>query len=308
MHPSPAPPRPTPNWYPDPEGADAWRWWDGKRWTDHVHVTGPPKPDASLPGPNTVGARMIATHESLGERPAPRLNVSALWPALAEAPTEPPATEPSEPVEPSFAFVARTVDPAPVAEPPAAPVVEAVEAPAAPAAEPVAPAVEAPVVEAPPTAPAADAPPPPAATEERPPAGKPRRRLLIAAPVLAAAAVTGALVLGGGSDPAPSPAPSKGGKPAPKTGLEGLVVTTPRNAEKVRAQLDAAFTRAVAKGTGPGFQHTVDCYRLLPNEYSCSAASIRGEDAESVRTEVVYVTVDPRTGRLRPRRELSATG
>ena len=27
---------PAPGWYQDPNGAQAWRYWDGTRWTDHV--------------------------------------------------------------------------------------------------------------------------------------------------------------------------------------------------------------------------------------------------------------------------------
>ena len=31
-----APALPPPGWYPDPGGANRWRWWDGQRWTEHV--------------------------------------------------------------------------------------------------------------------------------------------------------------------------------------------------------------------------------------------------------------------------------
>lgn len=28
---------PPPAWYPDPQGLQQWRWWDGQQWTEHVH-------------------------------------------------------------------------------------------------------------------------------------------------------------------------------------------------------------------------------------------------------------------------------
>lgn len=35
-HPPPSAQNPDPGWYPNPTG-DGLRWWDGTRWTDHVH-------------------------------------------------------------------------------------------------------------------------------------------------------------------------------------------------------------------------------------------------------------------------------
>lgn len=33
---APSPAYPPPGWHPDPAGANRWRWWDGRRWTDYV--------------------------------------------------------------------------------------------------------------------------------------------------------------------------------------------------------------------------------------------------------------------------------
>lgn len=42
---------PRPGWYPDPAGAsDAYRWWDGDSWTDHLSES----PNAPAPEPSTV--------------------------------------------------------------------------------------------------------------------------------------------------------------------------------------------------------------------------------------------------------------
>jgi len=41
------PPPPPAGWYPNPDGTASLRWWDGGRWTEHVHATpAPPAPDA----------------------------------------------------------------------------------------------------------------------------------------------------------------------------------------------------------------------------------------------------------------------
>lgn len=47
-----APPAPTvpAGWHPDPSGAPQLRYWDGTRWTEHVHATAPAAPRAE-PGP-----------------------------------------------------------------------------------------------------------------------------------------------------------------------------------------------------------------------------------------------------------------
>jgi protease PrsW len=51
---------PPPGWYADPRQPGAWRWWDGRGWTDYVHRTGrPPRLPAWLSAPVIVGAVLV---------------------------------------------------------------------------------------------------------------------------------------------------------------------------------------------------------------------------------------------------------
>ncbi|MGH8920092.1 MAG: DUF2510 domain-containing protein, partial [Acidimicrobiales bacterium] len=43
---------PPAGWYPDPEGRQSWRWWDGNRWTVSAAPEVPVAPPAGMwPGP-----------------------------------------------------------------------------------------------------------------------------------------------------------------------------------------------------------------------------------------------------------------
>jgi hypothetical protein len=55
--PSPLPP--PPGWYADPGGSGGQRWWDGTRWTEHVHraVGAPPAAPAAPTAANPVKPR-----------------------------------------------------------------------------------------------------------------------------------------------------------------------------------------------------------------------------------------------------------
>jgi hypothetical protein len=52
----PDPPDVPPDWYPDPAGLPARRWWDGSAWTEHTAPLGPPPP----PGPAWYGPPVVA--------------------------------------------------------------------------------------------------------------------------------------------------------------------------------------------------------------------------------------------------------
>ena len=43
--------QPAANWYPDPHGQAALRYWDGQRWTGHTLTAGPPGPGPGGPAP-----------------------------------------------------------------------------------------------------------------------------------------------------------------------------------------------------------------------------------------------------------------
>jgi hypothetical protein len=59
-----APALPPAGWFPDPHDADAQRWWDGARWTEHVHRAEMPSSTAHAGGVPSATARPAPTDEA----------------------------------------------------------------------------------------------------------------------------------------------------------------------------------------------------------------------------------------------------
>ena len=52
---------PPANWYPDPEGYERLRYWDGTQWTNHYHEAAPQAPSNSSPAPLPASASMSSS-------------------------------------------------------------------------------------------------------------------------------------------------------------------------------------------------------------------------------------------------------
>lgn len=75
---APAAPAVPAGWHPDPSGAPQLRYWDGTRWTEHVHATAP-----AAPAPSPAPAAPPAP-------PAPAAPPAPVTPPPPAAPTTPP--------------------------------------------------------------------------------------------------------------------------------------------------------------------------------------------------------------------------
>jgi membrane protease YdiL (CAAX protease family) len=72
--------RPSPGWYPDPEGAAGYRWWDGQAWTPYTHPfqQRPGKP--SSPDPPALSDQPVRPDQSVRRAAIP---ARAAWWGLA---------------------------------------------------------------------------------------------------------------------------------------------------------------------------------------------------------------------------------
>ena len=86
---------PPPNWYPDPHDAAQLRWWDGSRWTEHLHALVPaPTPEQSSAAHQPVVDQWAVVSTPEQQRPQPAL-VADL------APIDPAPVRDSAPMEPA---------------------------------------------------------------------------------------------------------------------------------------------------------------------------------------------------------------
>jgi hypothetical protein len=79
---------PPPNWYPDPHDAAQLRWWDGSKWTEHLHALIPatPEPSSTARQPVVDQWAVASTPEQQGHQPARVADLAPADPAPVRDP------------------------------------------------------------------------------------------------------------------------------------------------------------------------------------------------------------------------------